>query len=216
MKEVQNLNRNKHQELLKSILSRGLAHDTYFSLVVNSQNLNNLFYDIGWRVSKYVDGLQLIVPAANLPGLLPNAARPGLASASGSRKHHWQCCSVASPSPRRKKAKIGPESLSVALSHTFAALSLTRLAALTSQANARNISNYLRALPAAPLLINARGVASYSSGLLPGGSTQQVSYEATQLTPNMQPMSVVCSRSGGRYLSLNDIREQTGSGCANL
>ena len=40
MKKVQNLNRNKHQ------------------------NLNNLFYDIGWRVSKYVDGLQQIVPAA--------------------------------------------------------------------------------------------------------------------------------------------------------
>ena len=29
------------------------------------QNLNKLFYDIGWRVSKYVDGLQQIVPAAN-------------------------------------------------------------------------------------------------------------------------------------------------------
>jgi hypothetical protein len=41
MKEVQNLNENRHQ------------------------NLNNLFYDIGWRVSKYVDGLQQIVPAAN-------------------------------------------------------------------------------------------------------------------------------------------------------
>ena len=29
------------------------------------QNLDKLFYDIGWRVSKYVDGLQQIVPAAN-------------------------------------------------------------------------------------------------------------------------------------------------------
>ena len=38
---MQNLNRNKHQ------------------------NLNNLFYDIGGRVSKYDDRLQQIVPAAN-------------------------------------------------------------------------------------------------------------------------------------------------------
>ena len=37
----QNLNRNRHQ------------------------NLNNLFYDIGGRVSKYDDRLQQIVPAAN-------------------------------------------------------------------------------------------------------------------------------------------------------
>ena len=29
------------------------------------QNLNNLFYDIGLRLSKYVDGLQQTVPAAN-------------------------------------------------------------------------------------------------------------------------------------------------------
>ena len=41
MKKVQNLNRNKHQ------------------------NLNNLFYDIGGRVSKYDDRLQQIVSAAN-------------------------------------------------------------------------------------------------------------------------------------------------------
>ena len=46
MKEVQNLNENRHQ------------------------NLNNLFYDIGWRVSKYVDGLQQIVPAANQLGTI--------------------------------------------------------------------------------------------------------------------------------------------------
>ena len=30
------------------------------------QNLNKLFYDIGWRVSKYVDGLQQIVPGCRL------------------------------------------------------------------------------------------------------------------------------------------------------
>ena len=41
MKEVQNLNENRHQ------------------------NLNNLFYDIGGRVSKCDDRLQQIVPAAN-------------------------------------------------------------------------------------------------------------------------------------------------------
>ena len=41
MKQAQNLIRNKQQ------------------------TLNKLFYDIGWRVSKYVDGLQQIVPAAN-------------------------------------------------------------------------------------------------------------------------------------------------------
>ena len=29
------------------------------------QNLNKLFDHIGWRVSKYVEGLQQIVPAAN-------------------------------------------------------------------------------------------------------------------------------------------------------
>ena len=29
------------------------------------QNLNKPFYDIGWRVSTHVDGLQQIVPAAN-------------------------------------------------------------------------------------------------------------------------------------------------------
>ena len=29
------------------------------------QNLNNLFYDIGWRVSNYVDELQQIAPAAD-------------------------------------------------------------------------------------------------------------------------------------------------------
>ena len=46
MKEVQNLNENRHQ------------------------NLNNLFYDIGWRVSKYVDGSQQIVPAANQLGTI--------------------------------------------------------------------------------------------------------------------------------------------------
>ena len=80
------------------------------------------------------------------------------------------------------EAKIGPESLFVALSHTFAALLLTRSAALTSQANARNISNYLRALPAALLM-----PAEWQAIL---GSTQQVSCEATQLTPNIQPMSV--------------------------
>ena len=66
------------------------------------QNLNNLFYDIGGRVSKYDDRLQQIVPAANqldmrqlnppAPHRDPNTARPGLASPS--RKP--QCCCAAS------------------------------------------------------------------------------------------------------------------------
>ena len=46
MSPYQNLNENRHH---------------------NQQNLNKLFYDIGWRVSKYVVGLQQIVPAANQP-----------------------------------------------------------------------------------------------------------------------------------------------------
>ena len=46
MSPYQNLNENRHQ------------------------NLNNLFYDIGWRVSKYVDGSQQIVPAANQLGTI--------------------------------------------------------------------------------------------------------------------------------------------------
>ena len=46
MSPYQNLNENRHQ------------------------NLNNLFYDIGWRVSKNVDGLQQIVPAANQLGTI--------------------------------------------------------------------------------------------------------------------------------------------------
>ena len=73
MSPYQNLNENRHQ------------------------NLNNLFYDIGWRVSKYVDGSQQIVPAANQLGTI--AARPGLTGAS--RKP--QCCSAASPSPQESQ-----------------------------------------------------------------------------------------------------------------
>ena len=76
-----------------------------------------------------------------------------------------------------------------------------------NQANAKNISNYLRALPAAA---NARGVASYSTRPTFWGQ-HPVSYscEGAQLTQKFTQR-----RSGGRYLSL--IREQTGSRCANL
>ena len=126
---MQNLNRSKHQ------------------------NLNNLFYDIGWRVSKYVDGLQQIVPAANQLGtiyrhssltqLVPVSPAP-LESPNAAVLLHQA----------NKKARIvhdRPRSayMFAARSLTFAALSLKLSATLTSQANAKNISNYLRALPAA-------------------------------------------------------------------
>ena len=149
------------------------------------QNLNKLFYDIGWRVSKYVDGLQQIVPTANQLGTI--CRRSSLMQLVPVSPVPLESPSAAlMPHRAHKKARIGPESLFVALSHTFAALSLTRSAALASQANARNISNYLRALPAALLL--PTGWQAILRGLLSGGSTQQVSCEATQLTPNIQPM----------------------------
>ena len=93
MKEMQNLNKSKHQ------------------------NLNNLFYDIGWCVSKYVDGLQQIVPAANQLGtiyrhssltqLVPVSPAP-LESPNAAVPLHQA----------HKKARIVPESyVCCALSH---------------------------------------------------------------------------------------------------
>ena len=69
------------------------------------------------------------------------------------------------------------------------ALTLTLSPTLTALSA---ISNYLLALAAAANAgaVNVRLNYSALRGLLPGGSTQQVTCEATQLTPNMQPMSV--------------------------
>ena len=83
-----------------------------------------------------------------------------------------------------------PESY-VALDHslTIGALTLTLSPTLTALSA---ISNYLFALAAAANAgaVNVRLNYSALRGLLPGGSTQQVTCGATQLTPNMQPMSV--------------------------
>ena len=82
-----------------------------------------------------------------------------------------------------------PESY-VALDHslTIGALTLTLSPTLTALSA---ISNYLLALAA---VVDAGAVnvrLSYSAlrNLLPGGGTQRVSYEAPQLTPNIQPQS---------------------------
>ena len=83
-----------------------------------------------------------------------------------------------------------PESY-VALDHslTIGALTLTLSPILTALSA---ISNYLLALAVAANAgaVNVRLNYSALRGLLPGGSTQQVTCGATQLTPNMQPMSV--------------------------
>ena len=55
-------------------------------------------------------------------------------------------CCLTKPT---RKPESSQNRMFAARSHTFAALSLTLSAALASQANAKNISNYLRALPAA-------------------------------------------------------------------
>ena len=146
------------------------------------QNLDKLFYDIGWRVSKYVDGLQQIVPAANQLGTIcRHSSLTQLVLVSLAPLKSSNAAWV--PHQAHKKARIGPESLFVALSLTLAALSFTRSAALANQASAKNISNYLRVLPAA--LLMPAGPQAILRGLLSGGSTQKVSCEATQLTPNI-------------------------------
>ena len=132
-------------------------------------------------MSKYVDGLQQIVPAANQLGTIcRHSSLTQLVPVSPVPLESPNAALL--PHQAHKKARIGPESLFVALSHTY-----TRSAALSSQANARDISNYLRTLPAALLI-----PAGWQAILRPTvwGSTQQVSYEATQLTPNTQSMSV--------------------------
>ena len=107
MKKVQNLNRNKHQ------------------------NLNNLFYDIGGRVSKYDDRLQQIVPAANqLETIRRHRALTQLVRVSpvpleSPNAAVLLCC-------LHQKARIVPESCACcALSLSFGALTLTLSAALT-------------------------------------------------------------------------------------
>ena len=141
-------------------------HDKYFCLrsyqfslkqnlnnLFYDQNLNNLFYDIGWRVSKYVDGSQQIVPAANQLGticrhssltqldeLVPDSPVPPESPNAALLPHQ-----------AHKKAKMSQNHMFAERSLTFAAHSLTLSATLTSQANARNISNYPLALPAAKL-----------------------------------------------------------------
>ena len=146
------------------------------------QNLNNLFYDIEWRVSKYVDGLQQIVSAANqLWTICRHSSLTQLGQVSPVPLESPNAALM--PHQVHKKVRIGPKSLFLALSHMFAALSLTRSEALASQANVRNISNYLRALPTA--LLMPAGRQTILHGLLSGGSTQKVSSEATQLTPNI-------------------------------
>ena len=96
MKKVQNLNRSKHQ------------------------NLNNLFYDIGWRVSKYVDGLQQIVPAANQLGTI--CRHSSLTQLVPVSPVPLKSPSAASPAllphQAHKKARIVPEPyVCCALSH---------------------------------------------------------------------------------------------------
>ena len=87
----------------------------------NHQNLNNLFSDIGWHVSKYVDGLQQIVPAANQLGTI--CGDSSLTQLVPVSPVLLEIPSAAlKPHQAHKKARIGPESLFVALSHIFAAL----------------------------------------------------------------------------------------------
>ena len=158
---MQNLNRNKHQ------------------------NLNNLFYDIGGRVSKYDDRLQQIVPAANqLETIRRHRALTQLVRLSpvpleSPNAAVLLCC-------LHQKARIVPESCACcALSLSFGALTLTLSAALTAPPA---ISNYLIALAAVADAgaVNVRLSYSALRNLLPGGGTQRVSCEAPQLTPNIQ------------------------------
>ena len=130
MKKVQNLNRSKHQ------------------------NLNNLFYDIGWQVSKYVDRLQQIVPAS-----MPAADQPDI---SRCRCRHISLTQLVPVSPvplespnvallphqAHRKARIVPESMFVARALTFTALSLTLSAtpnlSPAKRTDAKNISNCIK------------------------------------------------------------------------
>ena len=60
-----NLNLPNHGMHLSSTDLDSVADSHQFLNEKQHQNLNNLFYDIGGRVSKYDDRLQQIVPAAN-------------------------------------------------------------------------------------------------------------------------------------------------------
>jgi hypothetical protein len=93
MSPYQNLNENRHQ------------------------NLNKLFYDIGWRVSKYVDGLQQIVPAANqLETIRRHRALTQLGQVSSVPPESPNAALL--PHQAHKKARIVPEPyVCCALSH---------------------------------------------------------------------------------------------------
>ena len=93
MSPYQNLNENRHQ------------------------NLNKLFYDIGRRVSKYVDGLQQIVPAANqLETIRRHRALTQLGQISSVPPESPN--SALLPHQAHKKARIVPEPyVCCALSH---------------------------------------------------------------------------------------------------
>ena len=113
------------------------------------QNLNNLFYDIGWRVSKYVHGLQQIMPAVNqLETIRRHRALTQLGQVSPVSPESPS--SVVLPHSGHHKARIVPQSY-VALSRslTIGALTLTLSPPLTDLSS---ISNYLLALSAAAKL----------------------------------------------------------------
>ena len=81
------------------------------------QNLNKLFYDIGWRVSKYVDGLQQIVSAANqLETMGRHRALTQLGQVSSMPPESPN--SALLPHLVHHKARTVPESY-VALDHAF-------------------------------------------------------------------------------------------------
>ena len=177
---MQNLNRSKHQ------------------------NLNNLFYDIGWRVSKYVDGLQQIVPAAKqLETVRRHRALTQLVQASPVPLESPNA--VVLPHQAHKKARIVPEPyVCCALSHFNLPLSHSRSQQLSPAK--RTPRTFQTIYTHCPLLLTpARWCAAklfcaaYFLGAAPSKSpvTQYSSHRT-------------CSQcqSGGRYVSL--IREQTG------
>ena len=136
MSPYQNLNENRHQ------------------------NLNNLFYDIGWRVSKYVDGSQQIVPAANQLGTIcRHSSLTQLVPVSPVplKSHN----AALLPHQAHKKARIVPEPyVCCALSHFCG--SLTHAFSSSGQSSERQ-EHFQLSTCIARCSANARGVASYST-----------------------------------------------------
>lgn len=142
-------------------------------------------------MSKYDDRLQQIVPAANqLETIRRHRALTQLVRVSpvpleSPNAAVLLCC-------LHQKARIVPESCACcALSLSLVWRSDTHALSSPHSAAPPAISNYLIALAA---VADAGAVSvrlSYSAlrNLLPGGGTQRVSYEAPQLTPNIQPQS---------------------------